>query len=341
MLRLRLVEFIGFGANNVMGLDISSSSVKAIELRKRQGSYLVAAASNVAIETSALPDATETTDNTVAAVRKCVEMSGSKISYVVCAVGGCDAAVRGFKLEGVPTEEIGYAVLTEAEQTSGLDMNKSIVDYQLQDESSDSPEVRGLLVAASAKAIHARNDIVRSANLQNVLMDVDCLAILNCFGEFGEEILDRTVAIVDIEEDFTNLIVIHNESLPFVRNLAQGGGRIVNHIAAEQDVSRHDVRAALFGTSLESSREARVWKGFDKAAKRLIDEIRETVRYYMTHERKCGIDKVFLCGDFSLVRGIDELMSEKLRMKVELWNPLKDVSFAAGIENSDPMTFFA
>lgn len=334
---MRLAEFIGFGKNDVMGLDIGSASVKAIEVHGKVGDYSVTGGANVPIEAVESDDERDVRKNTVAAVRRCVEQSGTKTSYAVCAVSGPEAAVRSFKFPTMPAEEIAYAVLLEAEQVSGLDMNSSVVDYKLEEVSKDCDRISGLLVAASAKAIQARKNIAKRANLQTVLVDVDSLAILNCFEQFGEDIYDRTVAILDIEREFTNLVITNNGTFPFVRNLSHGGDRIIECISAQQNICQENVSKILSGLPSEASGIDTVWNGFDQACGKLTDEIRETLRYYMTHERKCRINKVFLCGEFALVGDIDKLLSENLHMKVELWNPLKDASFAADAENSDEL----
>ena len=73
------------------------------------------------------------------------------------------------------------------------------------------------------------------------------------------------------------------------------------------------------------------------ASGKLATEISETLRYYTTHERKCRIDKVYLCGDFALVDGIDRLLSENLLQEVELWNPLENLHFASGLSDKDKL----
>ncbi len=298
---MRFAEFIGIAKNDVVGVDICADSVKVIELHKRGSGYSVAAAARVPIGPGDSDKEQDPWISTITALRKCIELSGTKATHAVAAVSGTNTAIRSFSFPVMPPEEIGYAVLLEAEQVSGHDMKNSVVDYQLAEQQQDTEKITGMLVTANVEAIQIRQEMIKSANLQGVLMDTDCMAILNCYSEFGEKNNGATIAILDIEEKNTNLIILHDDTLPFVRNLSHGGGRIIEHISNDQDTSVENVRRILFGNDSESACTSTVWDSFEKTGKRLTTEISETLRYYMTHERKCRIEKVYVCGEFALV----------------------------------------
>ncbi len=333
---MRLAEFIGVAGHDVIGLDVGSDSVKAAQLHKKMGRYHLTHAACVPIESGADGDE-DAADHTVAAIRRCVESAGFKTSYAACAIDGRRASVQSFRFPVMPAEEIGYAVLLEAEQVSGLDIHRSVVDYQLMAEPMDTQHVCGMLVAAAGEVIESRRKLACDAGLQNVVMDVDSLAIMNCFSEFGEPISTQTIAIIDIESNYTNLIITYEAALPFVRNLPQGGADIVKAIAAKQHIPEENVREVLWGKVPDCSCAEAVLALFQEASEKLASEIAETLRYYTSHEHKRRMDKVYLCGDFALVEGIEGYLEKKLLVDVALWNPLASEHLNVEIADSEAL----
>ena len=319
---MRFAEFIGIAKNDVVGVDICADSVKVIELHRRGSGYSVAAAARVEIDQNGDSEQ-DPWVSTIATIRKCIEASGTKAAHAITSVSGTNTAIRSFTFPVMPEEEVGYAVLLEAEQVSGHDMNNSVVDYQLSDVDVDNEKISGMLVTANAEAIQIRQEMIKSANLQGVLMDVDCMAIMNCFSKFGENNGDSTFAILDIEKKYTNLIILHDQTMPFVRNLPHGGSRIIDRICTEQKT--------------ESATTSTVRDSFEKTGKKLTTEISKTLRYYMTHERKCRIEKVYICGEFALVNGMDKLLGDDLRREVTVWNPFKDIHFSSSVKEREQL----
>lgn len=335
-IELKLAKFIGIAGHDVIGLDVGSDWVKAAQLQKKAGRYHLTHAACVPIEAGTDGDE-DAADHTVAAIRRCVDSAGFKTSRAVCAVDGRRAAVRSFRFPAMPREEIGYAVLQEAEQVSGLDIQQSVVDYQIMGKPTNTQSACGTLVAVGAEVIESRRKLACDAGLQNVLMDVDSLAILNCFFEFAEPISNETIAIIDIESDYTNLIITHDAELPFVRNLPQGGAEIVREIAAKQQIPEENVGEVLWGKVSDYSYTEAVWALFQEAIEKLADEMAETFRYYASREHKRRVDKACVCGDFALVEGIEGYLQKKLSVDVSLWNPLAGEHLDVEIPDSEAL----
>jgi len=153
--------------NDVFGLDIGSSQVKLVELRKESKGWAVLAAGAAAVERA---DDGVTEGQLTGAIQKCVESSGVQTRFAVCGLSGPEVAVRHFKFPPMAEAELESAVMLEADQVCPFSVEKSTVDYQLVPDGEQS--TRGVLVAATNELINSRQQLVKSASLNCVLMDV-------------------------------------------------------------------------------------------------------------------------------------------------------------------------
>jgi type IV pilus assembly protein PilM len=307
----------------VLGLDIGSSSVRIVQLRKDDAGYVVTAAGIADVSGGTETDQKHEEINTIRAISKCFQSAGIQTRLAVCGVCGPEVAVRYFKFPLLPPEEIEGAVLLEAAQVCPFNIEDSAVDYQLVPDGEDN--VYGVLVAATKRLIEKRRHLAKGASLDCVLMDVDGLALLNCFRECEKAKADRTTAILNVGSSYTTLAIMGANSLPFIRDIAYAGETVVKEIAAERGVSVEAVRKTLFGYENSEEHEIELGDSLEKACQKLIVDVTETLRYYTTQEKSAVVEKIFVCDGFALVRGFVELLDSRLPVRTVLWNPFDKI----------------
>jgi len=327
--------------SEVLGVDIGSSAVKAVKMRKGSSGWEVTAAKIAEIANGSINDESQREINIVRAIRDCIESAKIETTLAVCSVCGPDVAVRYFRFPSLPPEELEGAVLLEAQQVCPFNVDDSAVEYQLVS-AKTTEGVSGILVAATNEVIRRKKRLVENASLQCVLMDIDGLALLNCFTECEKPQDGQTVAILNVGSCFTNLAIIGNNGLPFIRDIAYAGNDIVRQIATEGGASIEVINKILsahgqsdFADSpdlqqqkdqlelgITSSAAIQLLEqGLEKACGKLISEVADTLRYYIAQEKTAFIGKMFVCGGFSLVNGFVELLNNRLPTKTVLWNP--------------------
>jgi type IV pilus assembly protein PilM len=240
-------------------------------------------------------------------------------------------------------EEIDKAVLSEAEQACPFDEGQFIVDYQLFNNSSGSMsgsgnsqtgrEIRGMFAAATMDFVGHKSQLVKAASLNRVLMDVDGLALLNCFSEFEKPEHTDATAVICVGSKFTNFAILSGDGIPFVRDIPHAADEIINNVANKHNVSSEVVQDILNGSSDKKIAE---FKGsMESACTRLTGDIAQTLRYYSAQEGQCEVGRIFVCGGFARAKGFIELLNAQLPTKAVLWNPLEKMridSAAHGIE---------
>jgi len=342
----------------VLGLDIGSSAVKMVQLHKNNTGYAVKAAGIVEIANGTEDVKNHKELNTINAIKDCLQSIGTQTRFAVCSVCGPEVAVRHFKFPSLLPEEIEGAVLLEAAQVCPFNINDSTVDYQLVPDGGDN--VSGVLVAATNRLIKSKRQLTQNASLNSVLMDVDGLALLNCFNGFlfcsrphlaqspdeeqqepkksqneaGDEYekpqAGRTMAVLNVGSSFTNLAIMGDNSLPFIRDMAYAGNDIVKQIAAENNITTQTVRRVLCGQENSSADQLKIADSLVKACRKLIVDVTETLRYYAAQEKSAIVEKIFVCGGFALVKGFVELLNNQLPAEALLWNPFEKIQCDAG-----------
>ncbi|MHC4573769.1 MAG: pilus assembly protein PilM [Planctomycetota bacterium] len=318
--------------HEVLGLDVGSSQVKAIQLHKDDTGYRVTAAGIVDFEPDGV-DSGGKEANIVEAIRKCLHSAGAQTQLAVCGVSGPEVAVRDFKFPSLAPDEIEGAVLLEAAQVCPFNVNDGSVDYQLVPGGGDG--VRGVLVAATNGLTEAKRRLAEDAALRCVLMDVDGLALLNCLdglplrdelkddspGEAEKRKAGRKIAILNVGNSYTTLAVVGHRGLPFVRDIAYAGSNIVEQMAADSGLSAERIRRILRGGETNGGSEPELNDTLAKACQKLIVEVTETLRYCMAQEKAEVVEQILVCGGFALVKGFVELLDSQLPARAVLWNP--------------------
>jgi len=314
---------------SVFGLDIGSSSVNAVQLRKKGDKWEVMAANRVKIA----PNEHEQSGRleTVRAIHECLKSAGIQTRRAVCGVSGPEVAVRDFKFPSLTPEEMESAIMLEAAQVCPFNADDATVDYQLISNGKDTAS--GILVAATNKLINSKTKLAKEASVDCVLLDADGLALLNCHSECEKECAGQTIAVLNVGNSNTTLAIMGGRggpALPFIRDVAYAGNDIVKAIAAENDMSIETAKEILFGGKSSTQQPIALEEGLEKACQKLIVDVTETLRYYTAHVKSGFVEKVFVCGGFAAVEGLVELLDRQLPSKIVLWNPFEKLGCEAG-----------
>lgn len=316
----------GLGRNEVMGVDIGTAAVKIVQLCETAHGWLVASAGIAGVPEGPQYDKHPPEAKSIRAIGDCLQLTRTKTKWAICGISGPEVTVRGFELASLPPEEIGTAIFLEAVQVSPFNTEDIAVDFELI--AGEEDKTTGFLVAATNKLLKGHLRLAKKAHLNCVLMDVDGLALLNCFNEIEKPGAGPRTAILNIGSSHTILAIENENGLPFVRDLTYAGDSIISQIADENDMSPGAVKTVLYGDSEETPPE--VHQSLHRACERLIDDITMTVRYYEVQERRADFEKILICGGFALVQGLVEFLNSQLPIEAVLWNPFDKIDCHVG-----------
>ena len=301
----------------VIGVDIGSHAVKAVQLGKTKGRWSVTAAAIIEVSEKHADSPSRMEANTVHAIQDCMRIIAPKTKLAVLALGGHDVAVRNFDFPSLPPDELEMAVLLEARQVCPFSTPDIVVDYDLLPNGSERS--KGYFVAATNKLLKHQMKLCKRAKLNCVLMDVDALALLNCFSQTEQPTDNHGTAILNLGGRSTTLAVEGNQGRPFVRTLGYSGNEVVRQIAEKTSQTSEDVRRSLAGET--KNIPLPVDNALSEASSVLIGDIIKTIRFYGSQQNSFEIERLLVCGGFSLYGRLVEVLRERLPVKVELWNP--------------------
>lgn len=310
---------------DTFGLDIGSSSVKLVQLSQANSSIKIKKVGFSEIEPCANPDDVLMKERNIKkAVDSCFNSSGIEAKNAVCGVGGAEVAVKNFTFPVMPTEEVAKAVYLEAEQVCPFDIAQSVIDYNIV---SIKDKISGVLVASTIDSITRKTRVVKAAQLNPIMVDSEALSLLNCYNTLENPPYNKATAILDIGSGFSTMIISYDSVLPFVRELETSGGGIINSIKQDCALSEKQIKDILF----ESKQSP---EGFDvdyqliTACQGLLAEIEETLKFYERNYNK-AVEEIFVCGGYSRIVKIIELVAARTELPVKKWNPLESM----GTEN--------
>jgi len=323
-------RLLGFTQDDVLGLDIGSSSVRMVQLTREEDGFAVIAASISDIEPTG-GDAAAREKQVVKAVQRCVSFAKTRARWAVCSVAGPEVAVRHFKFPPLKAEELDSAVRLEASQVCPFNVDDGKVDYHITQNGSTEEGVAGVLVAATNHVINRKVQIAQKAALNCVLMDVDGLALLNCVSENRKGVGQMsTAAILDVGASCTTLAVMGEANIPFVRTVPYAGNDIVNQIAQENNVSADIVRKDVYGTTRPTIPPENLEISLEKACQKLISDVAETLRYHSAQAKSLPVEQILVCGGFGMVRGFVDILNRHLPIRAILWNPFDTMKCSVG-----------
>ena len=304
----------------LIGLDIDSCSVRMVRLRRNEDGYVVAGA---AISEIAPVDNDPELHraNTIEAIIACFEALGAGKKMAVCGLRGSEVIVRGFEFPGLPPEEVRGAVELEASQMCPFSAGEGTLDHQVT--TSQDVRTRGFWVAASRRQVEDKRQLVREAGLQCVLMDIDGLALLNCFENVrdAKDNADETKsAILDVGDLHASLAVVDSADRPFVRDIRCGSRDILACMSRDTKMTPEDISAALLAKA--DSDDVQLRRSLEGACVGLLDEIFSTLRYYSSQNRSTRVGRMLVCGSFARAQGFIEFLAARLPLEVILWDPV-------------------
>jgi type IV pilus assembly protein PilM len=265
------------------------------------------------------------------AIRSAMEEAGVKSKAVVTAVGGRDVIIKKIQIERVKEQQARELMRWEAEQHVPFDMESVELDFQILDPEGDGMEMQVLLVAAKRELVENKMRILTDAGLTPSVVDVDAFALHNAFEVNHPDAMRGVVGLVNIGHDVTNINVL-DEGVPILtRDITVGTRRFREDLQRERGVSADEAEQLLQGfdrsphlDAVIESRGEEIAVGVERAAAFLASSSRSASQ----------LRAVYVCGGGARVPGLAEALGKRLRIPVELANPLAKLRVRDGALDS-------
>ena len=321
--------FSSFGSQSMVGLDIGSSTVKAVELSsKGKGKVFelthvgVARLAPEAIVQGAFLNSSAIVD----AIREAVDSAKIKSKNVAAAVCGHSVIVKKVSLPAMTREELDEQIRWEAEQYIPFDVNEVNLDFQILETSDGEGQMDVLLVAAKKDLIDDYVQVISEAGLTPAVIDVAAFAVENAFEANYEVRPDEVVALVNIGAQVVNINILMDGTPVFTRDITTAGNHYTEEIQKTLSISFEEAeRIKLGGKNSEDSQEVvpqEVEKAMQSVTETVIGEISRSLDFFSATSADSRIARVMLSGGSASVAGLKAAFHERTGLDVEIFNPL-------------------
>src|SRR6204780_1006566 len=231
----------GFGSKSIVGLDVSSSSIKAVELKKGRNGIEVAHIGLEPLASDIVVDSMIVDSGTVSsAISKLFADNQIKTKAVATAVSGHSVIVKKISLPSMSDQELAETIEKEAAQHIPFDLSDVSLDYQILSEEAGSPQMDVLLVAVKKDKILNYTNVLSMAGRTPAIVDIDALALQNCYEYNYQPAPGQVVALLNLGASVMNINIVKGTTPLFPRDVSVGGHQYTDSLQKELDLNFED-----------------------------------------------------------------------------------------------------
>jgi type IV pilus assembly protein PilM len=315
----------------VVGLDIGSSAVKAIELKTSGKTHRVSAYGAEPVPPDSIVDGAIIDAVSVAdAVRRVFDRAGTRTRDVAASLSGNAVIVKKISLPVMTESELGESIRWEAEQYIPFDIQDVNLDHQILEGEAAKGTMDVLLVAAKKDKINDYSGVIAQAGRQPAVIDVDAFAIQNAF-EANYDIEPGVVTVLmNIGASAVNINIVAGTSSVFTRDISTGGNAYTEAIQREFNLSFEHAEQVKRGQTVDGVGPDDVRPVLRAVTENVLLEVQKTFDFYRATAPSDRLDRVMVCGGASRTEGLLADIGERFGLPVEPLNPFRRVAFDAG-----------
>ena len=328
--------FLGRKKPTVLGLDISTTAVKLLELSKSGDRYRV---ESYAVEplppNSVIEKNISDIDGVGQAIRRAVKRSGTKLKHVAAAVAGSSVITKVISMPAsYSDEELESQIMLEADQYIPYPLEEVSLDFEILGPSpDDAGRVDVLLAASRSENVEVRVDAIQSAGLLAKIIDVEAYAMENAFALLKHQMpdngLDKTIAVVDVGATMTTLSVLHDLKTIYTREQVFGGKQLTEEIQRRYGLSYEEAGMAKRQGGLPDNYVPEVLEPFKEA---MAKEVNRSLQFFFSSTQYGSVDHIVLAGGSSSIPGVDELIEQSQGVPTTVANPFSNMVISPKIK---------
>jgi type IV pilus assembly protein PilM len=342
ILEFRLVSLANLFSRQpaaLLGLDISSSSVKLVELgRNKTGEWVLERCATEQLERGWITDGTvEKFDEVAEAIKKVVKKSGTRTKNVAMALPASAVITKKIVLQGgLSDAELELQVEAEANQYIPFSLDEVSLDFCVVGPSANSAGDVDVLIAASRKEkVQDRQGLAEAAGLKPIVLDVESyasrLATRRLVDQLADAGKDALVALFEVGAMTTSMQVMKNEETVYERDQAFGGAQLTQLIVRQYGFSPEEAETKKRNGELPEDYESTVLRPF---VENLAQEVARALQFFFTSTPYNRVDYVMLAGGSASLPGLTEAITAQTSFSCQILNPFEGMQLSSNIKEN-------
>jgi len=319
----------------LIGVDISSTAVKLLQLSQSGGRYRV---EHYAVEP--LPPNAVVEKNIVEveavgeAIKRALSRSGAKTRFAAAAVAGSAVITKIIPMQAdLSEDELEDQIQVEAGQYIPYPIEEVSLDFEVLGPVKDNPEMVQVLLAASrTENVEVRTAALDLGGLNAKVVDVEAFVMENAFKLIADQLSvtrDGLVALVDVGATMTTLNVLRNQRSIYTREQVFGGKQLTDEVMRRYGLSYEEAGLAKRQGGLPESYEIEVLEPFKEA---MVQQVSRLLQFFYAGSEFNRVDQIVLAGGCASIAGVAEMIEEQLGVSTVVANPLANMSLASRVQ---------
>ena len=320
-------------ARSLVGLDISSTSVKMVELSGVRGAgYQLESYAIEMLPEGAVVDGNIANLETVAeVVDRCWKRLGTSTKFVAMAVPSAAVITKKIILPaGLRETEMEIQVESEANQYIPFALEEVNLDFQVVGPAPSSPdEVEVLIAAARKEGVEDRVACVESIRLKPLVMDMESFAGLAAFElvreQFDGNVEEQVFALVDVGANAMKIIMVKGDQQVYTREQAFGGNQLTQDMVRAYGMSHAEAETLKRTGPMPDNYETEILRPF---MDNLALEVSRALQFFFTSTQFGAVDHIVLMGGGTLLPGVAEVVADRTQIDTAMANPFAKMTLA-------------
>lgn len=321
---------------SLIGLDISATAVKLLELSQSGSRYKVESYAVVPLPPHAVVEKNIADVEAVgAAINRAVKRAGTRTKQAAVAVAGSAVITKVVQMPAhLNDEDMAGQIDLEADQYIPFPLDEVNIDFQVIGPAEGSADMVDVLLAASrSENVDARVAAIELGGLSAKVVDIEAYAMEGAFSLLASHLPDGgdglTVAIVDVGATMTTLNVIHDFNIIYTREQVFGGKQLTEEVQRRYGLSYEEAGMAKKQGGLPDNYVPEVLQPFKDA---MAQQVSRSLQFFFSSSQYNSIDQVILAGGCASIPGVDELIEDKLGVTTTIANPFANMSLSSKIK---------
>jgi type IV pilus assembly protein PilM len=320
----------------ILGLDISTTAVKLLELSKSGNRYRV---ESYAVEplpaNSVVEKNISDMEGVGEAIRRAVKKSGTRVKLAAAAVSGSAVITKIITMPAdLSGDDMEAQIQLEADQYIPYPLEEVNIDFEVLGPSSEeTSQVDVLLAASRSENVDVRVAAIELAGLTAKIIDVEAYAMENAFALLADQMPDKgigkTIAVVDVGATMTTLNVLHDLKTIYTREQVFGGKQLTEEIQRRYGLSYEEAGMAKRQGGLPDNYIPEVLEPFKEA---MAQQVSRSLQFFFSSSQYNQVDYIVLAGGSSSIPGVSELIEGKLGIATSVANPFTNMTVAPRIK---------
>ena len=314
----------------LVGVDISSTSVKLLELSVKNGRYWVESYALIPLQENSVVEKNILNPEAVGdALERVINLANPQSTNAAIAIPTSMVIHKIIEMDADMTDdEREVQIRMDAEQYIPFPLDEVSLDFEvLPDRLANPTRVNVLLVATRTENVETRVEVLELAGLTPKVADVESYAMERAFGVFADTLPMgvNTVGILDIGHTMTTLSVMQNGKIIYTREQVFGGKQLTQDVQTRYGLSFEEAGRAKKERSLPDDFDTEVLEPFLEA---LVQQAARSLQFFFSSSQFNEIDHILLAGGNANIPGLPKLLQQKLGYRVTTANPFLQMGFS-------------